>query len=165
MTDVLVTVLAALIGLAAGWLFSGRIEAESEAPVRPVWPALATGALSAAAAWHAGATWSAPVYVYFAVVSIPLAVVDLRTHRLPNAWTLTAYPLVAVGLLLPSALAGSWSDLGRAVAGGGMHSLGLRTDGGIMAFGSNFLDSTSRLILSSNVSSSSRTVMPSFAWH
>jgi leader peptidase (prepilin peptidase) / N-methyltransferase len=120
MTDVLVTVLAALIGLAAGWLFSGRIEAESEAPVRPVWPALATGALSAAAAWHAGATWSAPVYVYFAVVSIPLAVVDLRTHRLPNAWTLTAYPLVAVGLLLPSAVAGSWSDLGRAVAGGGI---------------------------------------------
>ncbi len=76
--------------------------------------------LSAAAAWRFGATWSTPVYVYFAIVSVPLAVVDLRTHRLPNAWTLTAYPFVALGLLLPTVASGSWSDLGRALAGGGI---------------------------------------------
>lgn len=120
MTDALVMAVAAVVGLAAGWLFSARIEAESDAPVRPAWIALATAVLSAAAAWRFGGSWSTPVYVYFAIVSVPLAVVDLRTHRLPNAWTLTAYPFVVLGLLLPTVATGSWSDLGRALAGGGI---------------------------------------------
>jgi leader peptidase (prepilin peptidase)/N-methyltransferase len=58
------------------------------------------------------------VYVYFAIVSVPLAVIDLRTHRLPNPLTLSAYPIVLIGLALPGAIDGRWGDFGRGLLAG-----------------------------------------------
>ena len=67
--------------------------------------------------WWAGWSWALPVYVYFAIISVPLAIIDLRTHRLPNRLTLPAYPIVAVGVALPAIADARWSDLTRAAIG------------------------------------------------
>lgn len=74
--------------------------------------------LWAAALWRFGLTWDLPAYLYLASISVPLAVIDLRTLRLPNVVTLTAYPAVAALLLLPAAIDGRWSEYGRAVLAG-----------------------------------------------
>lgn len=79
---------------------------------------LLTAGLWAAALWRFGLTWDLPAYLYLASISVPLAVIDLRTLRLPNIVTLTAYPGVALLLLLPAAIDGRWSDYGRAAIAG-----------------------------------------------
>lgn len=57
-------------------------------------------------------------YAVFAVVSMVLAIVDARTHRLPNRIVLPAYP-VALGLLALACLAGwPWGALLRGLVGG-----------------------------------------------
>jgi leader peptidase (prepilin peptidase)/N-methyltransferase len=57
-------------------------------------------------------------YVWFAVASIVLAVIDARTHRLPNAWVMPGYPVFGA-LLVVACLAGApWSSLLRAAIGG-----------------------------------------------
>ncbi|MGP3535120.1 prepilin peptidase [Microbacterium sp. RD1] len=67
------------------------------------------------------ATVSAGIaYVTFAVQTVVLAVVDVRTHRLPDRYVLPGYPIAAV-LLTVSALAGGapgrlWSVAGGALA-------------------------------------------------
>lgn len=80
---------------------------------------LLSACLWAAALWRFGLTWDLPAYLYLASITVPLAVVDLRTMRLPNVVTLTAYPAVALLLLLPAALDSRWSDYGRALLAGG----------------------------------------------
>lgn len=75
-------------------------------------------ALWAAAIWRFGLTWELPAYLYLATITVPLAVIDLRTLRLPNSWTLPAYPIVAVLLLVPAVADGSWGSYGRAALGG-----------------------------------------------
>lgn len=79
---------------------------------------LLSAGLWAAALWRFGLTWDLPAYLYLASITVPLAVIDLRTLRLPNAVTLTAYPVVALLLLLPAAIDGRWSDYGRAALAG-----------------------------------------------
>ncbi|MFI8632296.1 prepilin peptidase [Microbacterium sp. NPDC077663] len=55
---------------------------------------------------------------WLGVASVALALIDVRTHRLPNAWVLPGYPILG-GLLLVACLAGApWSSLLRAVIGG-----------------------------------------------
>jgi len=57
-------------------------------------------------------------YLYLAAISLALAVIDLETHRLPNAIVLPAFP-VGLGLLgIVAALTGAWTPLltGLAVA-------------------------------------------------
>jgi leader peptidase (prepilin peptidase)/N-methyltransferase len=75
--------------------------------------ALLAAALLAAGALRFG--WSAllPAYCYLALVSIPLAVIDALSHRLPDRLTLPSYP-IALALLGGAALA---------VPGGGQHYL------------------------------------------
>jgi leader peptidase (prepilin peptidase) / N-methyltransferase len=75
-------------------------------------------ALAAGAVWRFGWSWELPAYLYLAAITVPLTVIDLREHRLPNALTLTAYPTVALLLAVPAAVAGSWGDYGRALLGG-----------------------------------------------
>lgn len=56
-------------------------------------------------------------YGYFAVISVVLTVIDLRSRRLPNAIVLPAYP-IALGLLaLSCALGSDVGDLLRAIGG------------------------------------------------
>src|SRR5262245_53157348 len=77
---------------------------------RPVTGRTALGlALVAAALLAAGGLrfgWSAllPAYCYLALVSIPLAVIDVLSHRLPDRLTLPSYPIV-LALLGGAALA------------------------------------------------------------
>lgn len=59
-----------------------------------------------------------PAALVLAAISIALAAIDLDTRRLPNAIVLPAYPVLAVLLVLASALGGDWSALARAGIGG-----------------------------------------------
>jgi len=59
----------------------------------------------------------APVYIYVALLSVVLITSDLRHRTLPNAWTLSAYPILIVLLMIPTAYAGDWGQLGRAILG------------------------------------------------
>lgn len=77
-------------------------------------------------------------YLWVAVASVALAVIDARTHRLPNAWVLPGYPIVG-GLMLLACLAGApWASLLRAAIGGAtlfVFYLLLRAAGGGMGGG------------------------------
>lgn len=75
--------------------------------------------LAVGAVWRLGWTWDLPAYLYLAAVTVPLTVIDLREHRLPNALTLSAYPATAVLLAVPAALGAEWSTYGQAMLGGG----------------------------------------------
>lgn len=60
----------------------------------------------------------AAAYAWLAVASVVLAVIDARTHRLPNAWVLPGYPVLS-GLFVIACLSGApWSSLWRSVVGG-----------------------------------------------
>ena len=77
-----------------------------------------TGLLFAATAPRFGADPALPAFLYLAAVGVTLSLVDLRSHRLPNALTLPSYP-IAAALLGVAAVAGSASgSLGRALLGG-----------------------------------------------
>ncbi|WP_345802273.1 prepilin peptidase [Microbacterium sp. AZCO] len=56
-------------------------------------------------------------YLYFAAISMVLTLIDLDTHRLPNAIVLPSYLVAAVLLTLASALVGDWGAIVRAAAG------------------------------------------------
>jgi leader peptidase (prepilin peptidase)/N-methyltransferase len=70
--------------------------------------------------WRFGFTWETPAYLYLASISAPLAVIDIRELRLPNAVTVTSYPVVAGLLLLPAVADGDGGAYGRAMAAGGL---------------------------------------------
>jgi leader peptidase (prepilin peptidase)/N-methyltransferase len=115
---VILVLLSGIAGVAAGVATRRVVATQSGSPV-PAWLlGITTGALAALAAWRFGLAWDLPAYLYFAIVSVPLAVIDLRTLRLPNVLTLSAYPIVAVLLLLPALLADNWSGYGRALLAG-----------------------------------------------
>ena len=79
---------------------------------------LATAALFGVLAWRFGFDWTLPAYLYLGAISVALALIDIDVHRLPNAIVLPSYGVVAVLLLLPTALTGEWDQLLRAVLGG-----------------------------------------------
>ena len=111
-------ILCALAGAVAGVGSRRLVVAETGAPASALLLGVVTGTLAALAAWHVGAGWELPAYLYFAAVSAPLAVIDLRTLRLPNVLTLPAYPIVAALLLLPALLDDAWPAYGRALLAG-----------------------------------------------
>jgi leader peptidase (prepilin peptidase)/N-methyltransferase len=83
---------------------------------RPV-PELATGLLFALTALRFGASWALPAYLALAAAGVWLAVVDLRTRRLPDRVVL---PALGAGVLLLAVAALAGHDLpalGRAAAG------------------------------------------------
>ena len=59
----------------------------------------------------------APTYAYLAVVSVALIIIDIRHKILPNALTLTSYPIVLSLLAIPAALDDEWRSWTRAFAG------------------------------------------------
>lgn len=65
-----------------------------------------------------GVSWALPAYLYLAAIGIALAVIDLQTHRLPNAIVLPSIPVVAFLLAGASWGAGDWDALVRAGIGG-----------------------------------------------
>lgn len=77
-----------------------------------------TGVLFALLAARIGFTWALPAYLYLAAVGVALAFIDFDTKRLPNALTLSSYPVVAGLLLLPAALDDRWDQYFHALIGG-----------------------------------------------
>lgn len=78
---------------------------------------LLTATVFVALAWAIGPTWELPAYLYLGAVGVALAVIDIDTHRLPDALT---YPSMVVGallLLLPAIADGDWGGYLRAVLG------------------------------------------------
>jgi len=57
-------------------------------------------------------------YLYLAAVAVALALIDLDTHRLPNAIVLPSYPVLTVLLTAASWADGDWEALARAGLGG-----------------------------------------------
>ena len=107
---------------------AGPAEGPAEGPATAHCPGVAlpvaagtsvlTGLLFAATAQRFGADPALPAFLYLAAVGVTLSLVDLRSHRLPNALTLPSYP-IAAALLGMAAVAGSGSgSLGRALLGG-----------------------------------------------
>lgn len=67
-----------------------------------------------------GAVPVVAAYAYLAVTGVVLAVIDARTHRLPNRIVLPAYPVLAVLFASACVLGAPWSSLLRAIAGGAL---------------------------------------------
>ncbi|GAA2993408.1 leader peptidase (prepilin peptidase)/N-methyltransferase [Microbacterium terrae] len=68
------------------------------------------------------AEWAASAFVvsgfaYFAVISVVLSVIDLRTHRLPDRIVLPAYAVAGALLASAALLTQDWSALVRAAVG------------------------------------------------
>jgi leader peptidase (prepilin peptidase)/N-methyltransferase len=58
-----------------------------------------------------------PAYLYFAAIGLALAVIDVEWRRLPNAIVLPSYPVLAILLIVASAVQGDWWPLARAGIG------------------------------------------------
>jgi leader peptidase (prepilin peptidase)/N-methyltransferase len=83
---------------------------------------LGTGVAFAATAWLVGAAWVLPALLYLVSIGVALALIDIDTHRLPDAIVLPAYVVAPVLLTLASANPGGdgdWGALVRALVGGG----------------------------------------------
>lgn len=68
--------------------------------------AIAAGISTAACTyvlWRLGTVAELPAYLYFGAITGPMTITDIRSRRLPNTITLTAYP-VTLGLLTLAAI-------------------------------------------------------------
>lgn len=65
-----------------------------------------------------GVSAAVPAYLYLGAIAVALALIDLDTHRLPNAIVLPSYPVLAALLTLASWGEGDWDALLRALIGG-----------------------------------------------
>ncbi|WP_163187854.1 A24 family peptidase [Cellulosimicrobium sp. SL-1] len=73
-----------------------------------------------AAAWWSGASWATPAVVVVAAAGALLAVVDVRTHRLPDVIVVPTGAAVVALLAVASLAAGDGAPLVRALAGGAL---------------------------------------------
>lgn len=62
--------------------------------------------------------WALPAYLYLAAIAVALALIDIDTHRLPNAIVLPSYPVAVVLLAAASFGTADWWALLRAAIGG-----------------------------------------------
>lgn len=119
---------AGVLGLIAGLLVVAWLAGR---PLRSAWRVrrprdvvvpLAGAAACAALALRFGTASALPAYLYLALVSLPLAAVDVERHRLPDVLTLPSYPIALV-LLGAAALADGqgrrmlWALAGMAALG------------------------------------------------
>ena len=117
-----------------GWLALGGRCASCRAPISVRYPLVEalTGAAFAGVAWFflagmssfapaSGSAWALgfviAAYLYFAAVSIALVLIDIDTHRLPNAIVLPSYVVAAALLAVAALLGGDWAALLRAGLG------------------------------------------------
>lgn len=112
-----------------GWLMLGGRCASCGEGISPRYPIVEaiTGALFALVAWLTLATSTAPLpatyavlvaFLYFAAISVVLALIDLDTHRLPNAIVLPSYVVAGVVLSAACVLGADWVRLITAATGG-----------------------------------------------
>lgn len=106
-----------------GWLMLRGRCADCRSPISPRYLVveLATCGLFVALAIQLLRThqrWALPGFLYFAAIAIALALIDLDTHRLPNAIVLPSYLVLGLALTLAAVLADSPAALVRALIGG-----------------------------------------------
>ena len=123
----LFTVGAAILGGILGWwplaAWADRnihTPSTDRMPLRRLrmWSAIATTVGFAALAWRFGAHPALPALLALVATGVVLSIVDLTEHRLPNAVVLPTVAIVAVLLVLASALTGEWLRLAWSLAGG-----------------------------------------------
>jgi leader peptidase (prepilin peptidase)/N-methyltransferase len=116
-----------------GWLLLRGRCASCKTPISKRYPIVEalTGAAFAIITWYFLAAFSSAAwgesgwslalvviaYMYFAAVSIVLTVIDLDTHRLPNAIVLPSYLVAAVLLSAAALISGDWGPLLRGFIG------------------------------------------------
>lgn len=100
-------------------LLRGRCRDCSE-PIAARYPLVeaATASLFVVVALRIGWSWALPAFLYLAAIGLALALIDLDTHRLPDAIVLPSYPVAAALLVLASWGEGDWAALVRAAIGG-----------------------------------------------
>jgi leader peptidase (prepilin peptidase)/N-methyltransferase len=81
-------------------------------------PEVAAGLEGASANATIAAGLQTVAFLYLAAISLALAIIDVETHRLPNALVLPAFPVGVALLGISAALSGAWLSLltGLAVA-------------------------------------------------
>jgi leader peptidase (prepilin peptidase)/N-methyltransferase len=99
--------------------FVARLFQRARAEVAPYAQAIGVAAVLAVAwaVWASGPGWLTPAYLVLAVAGAALGVIDVHTHRLPNALVVPLTWATAVLLALAALGTGDWSALGRAVLG------------------------------------------------
>ncbi|WP_019181566.1 prepilin peptidase [Microbacterium yannicii] len=102
--DAIAVACAALLPVVGWWYLSGASASGASGGSGPDAQIWVRGVLALA-------------YMYFAVISIVLTRIDIRTHRLPNAIVLPAYLVGGALLTIASAVSGDWSALLRAAIG------------------------------------------------
>lgn len=100
-------------------LLSGRCRT-CHGQISPRYPLveLGTGVLFALVAWEFGLGWDLPAFLYFAAISVALALIDIEVHRLPNSIVLPSYVVAAVLLGAAALLDGDPAALVRVAIGG-----------------------------------------------
>ena len=76
-----------------------------------------------ALAWRVGPHAPLAAYLFFGVVGVVLAVLDLRTRRLPNRIVLPSIVIEVVLLAVATAIRGRWYSLGRATIAGALFAI------------------------------------------
>jgi leader peptidase (prepilin peptidase)/N-methyltransferase len=102
-----------------GWLLLRGRCADCQAPISVRYPLVEAGtaALFVAVAAKFGLSWELPAFLYFAAVSIALALIDLDVKRLPDAIVKPSW-IAGLVLLIPAMIAENRWDAGsRAVYG------------------------------------------------
>jgi leader peptidase (prepilin peptidase) / N-methyltransferase len=102
------------------WLvLQGRCR-DCSTPISARYPLVeaSTGVLFALVGLRFGPSWALPAFLYLAAIAVALALIDLDTHRLPDAIVLPAYPVTAALLVLASWGTQDWGALVRAGIGG-----------------------------------------------
>jgi len=100
-------------------LLRGRCR-DCGAPISARYPAVEAGTavLFALVTARFGLSAALPAYLYLAAIAVALALIDLDTHRLPNAIVLPSYPVLGALLALASWGQADGESLLRAAIGG-----------------------------------------------
>jgi leader peptidase (prepilin peptidase)/N-methyltransferase len=121
---------AAAVAAACGWPAANLIAAYSAAGAGPAGPALRsarplaawltgliTTALVVAVTLRLNQVLTASACAWLVLCGVPLAAIDARARRLPDALTGACFAGTALLLMAAAAAAGQWQDLARAGAG------------------------------------------------
>ena len=137
----------AVLGFPAGWaaarVAARVLEARDEGlPPVPSWAAPATAVAGIGVfAVVTGSTpggWLLPAYLWFAAVTMTLAVTDVHSRLIPDRISFPGTYVGAILLAIGAVVEGSGADLGRAAAGAGIYvavTLVLYIPGGGRSFG------------------------------
>ncbi len=110
--------LGGLLAGLAGRAAISRYAGSGAGRLPPLTAEAATAAVTALIAARAGPAAAVPALCWLGACGVPLAVIDVRTRRLPDALTAAAYAGTIVLLSAAAAAQSHWAQLARAAGGG-----------------------------------------------